>query len=161
MRNTLYCYRGEPCHMGHSASITCERDVLRLEEIGGSRTRASTAKTCGYSFFAKGFISKTMEGIFPRYFALLEILKAQVFLNRYFGKKIDGLSGPDPDDVLASKHTDENGYFELEGFTTELTTIDPHLKIYHDCNDGIIVRIRDVWRRQLLKWRDDVMTCAL
>ncbi|PAV72383.1 hypothetical protein WR25_03975 [Diploscapter pachys] len=53
-------------------------------------------------------------------------------------KLVDDDFGPDPDDVLASKHTDEDGYFELEGFTTELTTIDPHLKIYHDCNDGII-----------------------
>jgi len=34
--------------------------------------------------------------------------------------------------------TDAQGRFTLEGSTTELTTIDPHLKVYHDCNDGII-----------------------
>ena len=151
----------------HSASITCERDVSRLEENRREQRESKDesrriAKTRRYPFLRKRVhLGDNEEGIFPHYFAWLEILKAQVFLNRYFGKKIDGLSGPDPDDVLASKHTDENGYFELEGFTTELTTIDPHLKIYHDCNDGIIVRIRDVWRRQLLKWHDDVMTCAL
>ena len=48
--------------------------------------------------------------------------------------------GPDPDDDLDSGYTNADGTFELSGDTTELTTIDPHLKIYHDCNDGINVR---------------------
>uniref|UniRef100_A0A1I7TJ29 Transthyretin-like family protein n=2 Tax=Caenorhabditis tropicalis TaxID=1561998 RepID=A0A1I7TJ29_9PELO len=52
-------------------------------------------------------------------------------------KLIDDDFGSDPDDDLGSKFTDANGYFELEGHTTELTTIDPHLKVYHDCDDGI------------------------
>ncbi|VDL71309.1 unnamed protein product [Nippostrongylus brasiliensis] len=46
---------------------------------------------------------------------------------------------PDPDDVLDSGYTDANGFFELAGSTAERTTIDPHLKFYHDCNDGITV----------------------
>ncbi|CAI5456767.1 unnamed protein product [Caenorhabditis angaria] len=53
-------------------------------------------------------------------------------------KLVDDDFGPDPDDDLAKGYTNENGEFELIGFTTELTTIDPHLKIYHDCNDGIL-----------------------
>ncbi|VDM67239.1 unnamed protein product, partial [Strongylus vulgaris] len=52
-------------------------------------------------------------------------------------KLIDDDFGPDPDDELDSGYTDANGFFELAGFTTERTTIDPHLKFYHDCNDGI------------------------
>ncbi|KAK6107551.1 Transthyretin-like family protein [Brugia pahangi] len=45
--------------------------------------------------------------------------------------------GPDPDDVLDEGETDRNGNFNLEGSTRELTSIDPVLKIYHDCDDGI------------------------
>ncbi|KAE9554305.1 hypothetical protein FO519_002476 [Halicephalobus sp. NKZ332] len=53
-------------------------------------------------------------------------------------KLVDDDFGPDPDDDLDSGYTDAEGYFDLSGDTTELTTIDPHLKIYHDCNDGLI-----------------------
>ncbi|KAI3412108.1 hypothetical protein GPALN_002150 [Globodera pallida] len=53
-------------------------------------------------------------------------------------KLIDDDFGPDPDDDLDSGYTDSMGNFVLAGDTTELTTIDPHLKIYHDCNDGLI-----------------------
>lgn len=49
--------------------------------------------------------------------------------------------GPDPDDDLENGYTDENGSFELSGDTKEVTTIDVHLKIYHDCND-ILVRTK-------------------
>ncbi|WKY01470.1 hypothetical protein Q1695_015457 [Nippostrongylus brasiliensis] len=52
-------------------------------------------------------------------------------------KLVDDDFGPDPDDVLDSGYTDANGFFELAGSTAERTTIDPHLKFYHDCNDGI------------------------
>ena len=48
--------------------------------------------------------------------------------------------GPDPDDLLQEGYTTATGEFVLAGDTTEGTRIDPHLKIYHDCNDGIIVR---------------------
>lgn len=51
-------------------------------------------------------------------------LKYQLF-------KIDDDFGPDPDDDLDSGYTDSQGNFLLAGDTTELTTIDPHLKI---CN---------------------------
>ncbi|VDK53224.1 unnamed protein product [Anisakis simplex] len=44
--------------------------------------------------------------------------------------------GSDPDDELDVGFTDENGNFDLSGGTAEMTTIDPHLKVYHDCNDG-------------------------
>jgi len=52
-------------------------------------------------------------------------------------KLVDDDTGPDPDDELASGYTDSDGRFTLKGDTRELTTIDPYLKIYHDCNDGV------------------------
>ncbi|CAG9534546.1 unnamed protein product [Cercopithifilaria johnstoni] len=44
----------------------------------------------------------------------------------------------DIDDLLQEGTTDANGYFELSGYTSEITTIDPILKIYHDCDDGLM-----------------------
>ncbi|KAH7729405.1 CRE-TTR-6 protein [Aphelenchoides avenae] len=41
----------------------------------------------------------------------------------------------DPDDLLDSGVTDDEGRFELKGHETELTPIDPKLNVYHDCND--------------------------
>uniref|UniRef100_A0A915EK74 Transthyretin-like family protein n=1 Tax=Ditylenchus dipsaci TaxID=166011 RepID=A0A915EK74_9BILA len=52
--------------------------------------------------------------------------------------------GPDPDDVLDDGHTDSSGSFHLKGATRELTGIDPILKIYHDCDDGIMPGQRKV-----------------
>ena len=45
----------------------------------------------------------------------------------------------DPDDLLDSSYTDKNGRFVLDGTTRELTTIEPELRIIHDCSDGIKV----------------------
>uniref|UniRef100_A0A7E4V9V3 Transthyretin-like family protein n=1 Tax=Panagrellus redivivus TaxID=6233 RepID=A0A7E4V9V3_PANRE len=50
----------------------------------------------------------------------------------------DDDTGPDLDDLLEEGHTNSHGYFELSGHTDELTTIDPILKIYHDCDDGLM-----------------------
>ncbi|KAK0420427.1 hypothetical protein QR680_014677 [Steinernema hermaphroditum] len=50
----------------------------------------------------------------------------------------DNDAGPDLDDLLEEGHTDGQGQFHLSGHTSELTTIDPILKIYHDCDDGIM-----------------------
>uniref|UniRef100_A0A914HG85 Transthyretin-like family protein n=1 Tax=Globodera rostochiensis TaxID=31243 RepID=A0A914HG85_GLORO len=52
--------------------------------------------------------------------------------------------GPDPDDMLDEAFTDMSGSFQLRGSTRELTNIDPVLKIYHDCNDGIMPGQRKV-----------------
>ncbi|CAI4223729.1 unnamed protein product [Auanema sp. JU1783] len=52
-------------------------------------------------------------------------------------KLIEDDFGQDTDDVLDECLTDQNGSFELKGKTKERTKIDPQLKIYHDCNDGI------------------------
>ncbi|KAF7635214.1 hypothetical protein Mgra_00005329 [Meloidogyne graminicola] len=52
--------------------------------------------------------------------------------------------GPDPDDVLDEAFTDGSGSFLLRGSTRELTNIDPVLKIYHDCDDGIMPGQRKV-----------------
>lgn len=42
------------------------------------------------------------------------------------------------DDLLQEGRTNSHGYFELSGYTSEITTIDPILKIYHDCDDGLM-----------------------
>ena len=47
--------------------------------------------------------------------------------------------GPDPDDLLDQGYTNANGEFLLKGDTVELTNIDPVLKVYHDCDDAIMV----------------------
>uniref|UniRef100_A0A914XCM6 Uncharacterized protein n=1 Tax=Plectus sambesii TaxID=2011161 RepID=A0A914XCM6_9BILA len=52
-------------------------------------------------------------------------------------KIFDEDSGVDPDDLLDEGFTDNQGNFQLDGSTREMTTIDPVLKIYHDCDDGI------------------------
>uniref|UniRef100_A0A914WED9 Serine/threonine-protein phosphatase n=1 Tax=Plectus sambesii TaxID=2011161 RepID=A0A914WED9_9BILA len=53
-------------------------------------------------------------------------------------KLVDNDGGPDPDDEMDSGYTDADGKFSLSGDTRELTTIDPFLKVYHDCNDGAV-----------------------
>ncbi|MFH4976665.1 hypothetical protein AB6A40_003374 [Gnathostoma spinigerum] len=57
---------------------------------------------------------------------------------------VDTTEGPDKDDLLEAGETDENGFFELSGHTEELSTIDPALRIYHDCDDGIMPCQREV-----------------
>ncbi|KHJ93010.1 Transthyretin-like family protein [Oesophagostomum dentatum] len=52
--------------------------------------------------------------------------------------------GPDPDDVLDETYTDEGGAFYVTGTERELTNIDPVVKIYHDCDDGILPGQRKV-----------------
>uniref|UniRef100_A0AC35U6Y1 Transthyretin-like family protein n=1 Tax=Rhabditophanes sp. KR3021 TaxID=114890 RepID=A0AC35U6Y1_9BILA len=54
-------------------------------------------------------------------------------------KLVDQDFGPDQDDDLAQGYTDNLGYFDLSGSTQELSTIDPHILIFHDCNDGFVV----------------------
>ncbi|VDD89838.1 unnamed protein product [Enterobius vermicularis] len=51
-------------------------------------------------------------------------------------KIVDIDTGPDPDDTLDEKETDSEGKFELNGWTRELSNIDPVLYIWHDCDDG-------------------------
>lgn len=44
--------------------------------------------------------------------------------------------GSGPDDLLAEGYTDAQGSFLLEGNADDLTSIDPALYAYHDCNDS-------------------------
>uniref|UniRef100_A0A915ENV7 Uncharacterized protein n=1 Tax=Ditylenchus dipsaci TaxID=166011 RepID=A0A915ENV7_9BILA len=53
-------------------------------------------------------------------------------------KLVDDDFGPDPDDDLDSGILMPKAYLSCQGIPPKLTTIDPQLKIYHDCNDGII-----------------------
>lgn len=46
--------------------------------------------------------------------------------------------GPDPDDEMKRGRTDAEGNFQLDGVEYEMSNIDPWLKIYHDCNDGLV-----------------------
>uniref|UniRef100_A0A1I8EPG2 Transthyretin-like family protein n=1 Tax=Wuchereria bancrofti TaxID=6293 RepID=A0A1I8EPG2_WUCBA len=50
-------------------------------------------------------------------------------------KLFDKDNGPNPDDLLDSCYTDSGGKFDLQGNSYELSTIDPEVRIYHDCND--------------------------
>ncbi|EFO96846.1 CRE-TTR-37 protein [Caenorhabditis remanei] len=50
-------------------------------------------------------------------------------------KLIDRDHGRDRDDLLDEKKTDDEGKFHVTGGTYERGTIEPALKIYHDCND--------------------------
>lgn len=36
---------------------------------------------------------------------------------------------------MADTHTDADGYFELQGHSDEISSIDPKVNIYHDCDD--------------------------
>ncbi|MFH4981586.1 hypothetical protein AB6A40_008295 [Gnathostoma spinigerum] len=53
-------------------------------------------------------------------------------------------SGPDPDDLLDQSYTDSEGRFELTGVEMEFLMIDPVLKVYHDCNKGVLPGKRKV-----------------
>ncbi|KAL3102055.1 hypothetical protein niasHS_003464 [Heterodera schachtii] len=53
-------------------------------------------------------------------------------------KLYDHDKGPDADDLMGTTKTDEQGRFQVSGKTTELTTIDVQLRIYHDCDDGMM-----------------------
>jgi len=56
-------------------------------------------------------------------------LKLKLKFKQKFFVEVDDDFGPDPDDDMDSGYTDTQGNFQLSGDTTELTTIDPHLKI--------------------------------
>lgn len=55
----------------------------------------------------------------------------------------------DSDDLLDEKFTDARGNFLVDGTTRELTTIEPELRIYHKCEDGMKVGILMKKRAQL------------
>lgn len=57
-------------------------------------------------------------------------------------KLFDDDSGIDPDDQMAAGRTGADGKFLLSGYSKELTTIEPKLSVYHDCNDGIVPCLR-------------------
>jgi hypothetical protein len=42
---------------------------------------------------------------------------------------------------MATTETDSHGRFQLNGKTTELTTIDVQLRIFHECDDGKYFRL--------------------
>ncbi|CAI5444168.1 unnamed protein product [Caenorhabditis angaria] len=42
-----------------------------------------------------------------------------------------------PDELMDSAETDKDGHFKLEGHADEISSIEPKINIYHDCDDGI------------------------
>lgn len=52
-------------------------------------------------------------------------------------KKLDFLDRLRHHDLLIEKFTNNKGEFILDGQIEESTRIDPILKIYHDCSDGL------------------------
>lgn len=50
-------------------------------------------------------------------------------------KLYDDDRGFDFDDFMGETVTDSHGYFELSGYNSEVTPIDPKVNVYHDCND--------------------------
>ncbi|MFH4981587.1 hypothetical protein AB6A40_008296 [Gnathostoma spinigerum] len=50
-------------------------------------------------------------------------------------KIFDEDAGVDPDDKIAEGLSNNKGEFDLGGSIAELTTVDPLVKIYHDCDD--------------------------
>jgi len=61
---------------------------------------------------------------------------APALINSTKVRIVDIDTGPDPDDTLDEKFVDANGAFKLNGYTRELTDIDPVLYVWTDCNDG-------------------------
>lgn len=55
--------------------------------------------------------------------------------NRLVVRAIAQLTSGDPDDTLDNVFTKSDGAFRVSGSASELTPIDPEVRIYHDCND--------------------------
>uniref|UniRef100_A0A0K0ESY3 Col_cuticle_N domain-containing protein n=1 Tax=Strongyloides stercoralis TaxID=6248 RepID=A0A0K0ESY3_STRER len=53
-------------------------------------------------------------------------------------KLYDDDRGIDLDDLMDEGVTNSDGVFHLSGKETELSTIDPKLNVYHDCNDETV-----------------------
>uniref|UniRef100_A0A1I7SK88 Transthyretin-like family protein n=1 Tax=Bursaphelenchus xylophilus TaxID=6326 RepID=A0A1I7SK88_BURXY len=51
-------------------------------------------------------------------------------------KLYDDDRGLDTDDFMGKTKTDSEGYFELQGHSDEISSIDPKINIYHDCDDS-------------------------
>uniref|UniRef100_A0A915IF98 Uncharacterized protein n=1 Tax=Romanomermis culicivorax TaxID=13658 RepID=A0A915IF98_ROMCU len=55
------------------------------------------------------------------------------------------------EDVLDEKTTDGQGNFFVSGQTSEVTDIDPVLKIYHNCLDNALTIRKRRWRFEMPK----------
>lgn len=63
-------------------------------------------------------------------------------------KLYDWDRGPDLDDLMGQTKTDSEGRFQVSGKTSEMTTIDVQLRIYHDCDDKMVyIPILYLYRR--------------
>uniref|UniRef100_A0A0K0ESY2 Col_cuticle_N domain-containing protein n=1 Tax=Strongyloides stercoralis TaxID=6248 RepID=A0A0K0ESY2_STRER len=62
----------------------------------------------------------------------------------YFNAKVKlyDVDTLDLDDLMAVGASGHNGLFQLVGNETEITTIDPKLNVYHNCNDEAIECLR-------------------
>uniref|UniRef100_A0AC34R3Z3 Uncharacterized protein n=1 Tax=Panagrolaimus sp. JU765 TaxID=591449 RepID=A0AC34R3Z3_9BILA len=64
----------------------------------------------------------------------------------YFNAKVKlyDVDTIDLDDLMAEGHSDKLGQFVLSGTETEVTTIDPKVNIYHNCNDEAVECLRKI-----------------
>lgn len=105
--------------MLESLVVIGEVTLLSLHKLAPPHTFKVSATTCAYGTFASS----------TDLFALI----------CFICKTGNFIVGIDTDDLLDEGKTDQNGHFELKGYTHEITTIDPKLNIYHDCEDGLKV----------------------
>ncbi|KAI1714457.1 transthyretin-like family domain-containing protein [Ditylenchus destructor] len=64
----------------------------------------------------------------------------------YKGAKVKlwDIDTTDPDDLMGETQTDKDGYFVVKGNETEVTTIDPKINIYHNCEDENVECLRKI-----------------
>ncbi|KAL3071568.1 hypothetical protein niasHT_031932 [Heterodera trifolii] len=69
-------------------------------------------------------------------------------------KLYDDDRGIDRDDLMGETMTNSRGYFEVTGHTSEYSTIDPKINIYHNCADGY----KPCYRKFTIKINDNYVS---
>uniref|UniRef100_A0A914LS48 Uncharacterized protein n=1 Tax=Meloidogyne incognita TaxID=6306 RepID=A0A914LS48_MELIC len=92
------------------------------------------------------------SALIPLLFLIIAIISVNAFRQQTVGVRGRLMCGNQPlkdtqiklwnkhigsDNQLAAVKTDKNGNFEMQGGVGQITKMDVHFKIYHDCNDGI------------------------
>jgi len=100
--------------------------------------RASVVSGVALAIILLGFVDESLamrkQGVAVKGKLLCGLLPAAANTTKVRIVDID--TGPDPDDTLDEKFIDASGEFRLNGYTRELTNIDPVLYIWHNCQDA-------------------------